>query len=136
MRLRNLTPYPLTLIFASGRTITLQPEGIVPRIDESGYRTSDRVVRHDDGWEIVPNGDGDSDSVLLYEVRPGDGRVIGLPDEEPDTYLVVSRFVAQVAHDRSDLLFPCEQVQGADGRIVGARGLARVKSEKSVLRSR
>lgn len=134
MRLRNLTPHPVTLVLVSGETVTLPPEGTAPRVEDTGRQTWDCIAHVDGGWEWVTADPVDEDdrvldSVPLYEVRPGDGDVVGLPDEEPDTYLIVSRLVAEAATDRGDLLYPYDLVRDEQGRVVGAQGLARANHE-------
>ena len=54
------------------------------------------------------------------------GNIDGLPDEEPDTMLIVSAIVANAgrAKGRKDLLVPTRMVRDSEGRICGCLVLA------------
>lgn len=54
------------------------------------------------------------------------GEVENLPPPEDGTAYVVSRVVAEAARGRDDLYIVDDTVRDAEGRIVGARALARV----------
>ena len=108
-KLVNLTPHPVVLI-RDGGAIEIPPSGVVPRLREIVEDTGDTV-------EGVPI------------VRKGYGEIQGLPDPEPDTYYIVSALVAQAARarglGRDDLLIPDDLVRDEQGRVIGARRLAR-----------
>lgn len=49
----------------------------------------------------------------------------GLPDPVEGTTYIVSRVLAEAAADRTDLVFPYDEIRDGSGRIVGCRALAR-----------
>lgn len=53
------------------------------------------------------------------------GEVEDLPDQTEGQLLVVSRLVLSACPDRKDLLVPNELARDENGRIIGARSLAR-----------
>lgn len=111
----NCTPHELNIHVELGsahlsRTLTIAPSGIVPRA-----RTSQRAVGH-----VLVEG------VEVPVHQTAYGEVYDLPEERPDTWLVVSLLVAQACPQRRDLLIPGEAIRDAEGRIVGCRGLARI----------
>lgn len=52
------------------------------------------------------------------------GKVTEIPEEEGDTYYIVSRIVRSALPDRSDLLVPVDLVRDANNRIIGCRALS------------
>jgi hypothetical protein len=64
---------------------------------------------------------GQINGINIY--TPTFGDVIGLPDQAPDTYYIVSAMVAAAAKDRKDLLTPGTPIRDADGKIIGCDGL-------------
>lgn len=109
MKLRNLTPHPVTIITDAG-SVDLMPEpGIRPRVDET--RTAAEPVT----VEGIP----------VPVVRVVGGVVADLPEPAPGTLLVVSRVVAETCPDRADLLVPYDLVRDEAGRVVACRCLAR-----------
>jgi len=53
-------------------------------------------------------------------------RLENLPDPAVKTIYIVSSIVAQAVSDRTDVMIPDDPVRDEAGRIIGARGLARV----------
>jgi hypothetical protein len=53
---------------------------------------------------------------------PTFGEVIGLPDEQPNVWLIVSGMVRAALPQREDLLSPADPVRDADGKIIGCGG--------------
>ncbi|MBF6523069.1 hypothetical protein [Nocardia farcinica] len=45
-----------------------------------------------------------------------------LPDPTPDTHLIVSRIIAFAHPQRTDLVFPLDEVTDTRGQIIGCRG--------------
>ena len=109
MRIRNLTPHPITILLADGSTVTIPPEGIVPRVRET--------VRQVGFAEV------EGKHVPLYEKKLGD--VEDLPLAEPHTLYVVPLAVAMEVRS-PDLVVPHDFVRDDQGRIVGCRALARI----------
>ena len=115
VRLRNLTPHPVTIVIPGGRSMTIptDPEGparCIPTTEVVG-----KVM------VITPDG-GDVEFVPVR--RTVMGAVTGLPDPEPGVLLLVSRVVAEAARDRKDLVIVDDTVRDDQGRIIGARALA------------
>lgn len=55
------------------------------------------------------------------------GEVYGLPDKEDGVYLIVSAIVAQkLSGLRDDVLVVDETIRDENGRIIGAKSLARI----------
>ena len=106
MKLVNLTPHPVRLIRADGSELVIPPSGTVPRL---------REVVEDTGMRI----DG------IPVVRKGFGEIENLPEPQEGVFYIVSALVAQAARDRDDLLIPDDLVRDEEGKIIGARRLAR-----------
>lgn len=110
VNLVNLTPHAITLMPADGQSVTIPPSGAVARC--AVRRVQIGMVRTPDGPGVPIN-------------RTEFGAVEGLPAPAPDTIYIVSAIVAQAAH-RDDVVIVDEVVRDSEGRIVGARALARV----------
>lgn len=111
--IRNLTPHPVTILGEDGGAVlTLQPEGIIPRVREKHVADGEVTV----GDVTVP----------IARIHYAD--VEDLPAQKHGVHLVVSLLVAQAAPDRPDLLVPIGQVRDEQGRIIGCRGLGRLSS--------
>lgn len=109
MRLVNLTPHPVTLIVGD-QTLTIPPEPTPARCSETRTVVGSVEV---DGLEVP---------VTVV----GFGEVQGLPDPQEGVLYVVSRIVAEARRDRADLVIPDDLVRDGEGRIIGAKALARV----------
>lgn len=107
MRLVNLTPHPVVLIADDGMAI-IQPSGVIARC---------AVQREHVGAIKV-------DGIVVPIHRTFYGAVEGLPAPEPGTLYIVSALVAQ-ASDRDDVVVPDDVVRDEQGRIVGAKALAK-----------
>ena len=108
MNIINLTPHALNLI-ADSKTITIQLSGQVARCSVDRVQVDTVTI---DGVTIPVN-------------RTQFGAVTDLPDPQPNTVFIVSSLVAQ-AVSRADVLAVDDTVRDDQGRIVGARALARV----------
>ncbi len=106
MRLINLTPHAVNLI--ASEAITLPPSGVVARC--AVERTQVGVVEID-GIQVPVN-------------QTRFGEVTGLPEPKEETIYIVSALVAQAA-GREDVLMVDDTVRDSEGRIIGARALAR-----------
>lgn len=110
MRALNLTSHPLTLVIGGGR-LTIQPEATPARVNSFKKQIAELEVF---GLPTPIN-------VTTY------GDVTGLPAPEDGTIYIVSLLVAQALRGtRDDVLIVDDTVRDEQGRIVGARGLARV----------
>lgn len=102
----NLTPHPVTLVLGEADSYTVPPSGEIARITEDSYVCSD-------GWTGVTLGD-----------------ITGLPEPAAHTQYVVSMPLAMAllakGVQRSDVVYPYDQVRDESGRIVGCRTLARL----------
>ena len=54
-------------------------------------------------------------------ITPIYGPVTGLPEERSDTWLIVSRMVAEELPDRTDLIWPERTIRDDSGRVIGCR---------------
>jgi hypothetical protein len=109
MRLRNLTPHPVTITTDSGSVRCPPESGSPPRIDEVPEPTEPVLI----------------DGLRVPTVRVSGGPVIGLPEPVPGTLLLVSRVVAEASPERADLVVPYELVRDEDGRVLACRSLGR-----------
>jgi hypothetical protein len=91
--------------------VSISPDGRFARVDDERARLSQ-------GWLNTGGG-----LVRLTRMRRS-SRVAGLPAPRPGTRYVVPRVTALAARGRGDLVFPFDELRDADGRVVGARGLA------------
>jgi len=107
MKLVNLTPHKVTLVKPDGSQIEIPPEGRCPRV-RMEVREAGEVLG-------VP---------VVETVAAG---VEGLPEPRPGVYYIVSRAVAAACPGRDDLLVPDDLVRDGEGRVIGARRLARVR---------
>ena len=105
MQIKNCTPHTLIVHLADGTATTLEPSGTVPRVATITEQAE-------------PLGD-------IPVVVSRKGEITGLPDPEPNVFLVVSQIVAAACDGRSDVLFPGELIRDESGRPIGCRGLAR-----------
>lgn len=113
--IRNLTPHPVTLV-VDGQTITLPPDGTPPRVSTTE----------------TPAGAASVNGVQVPIFQVGTGDLVGLPDQQPGVYLLVSRMVAEAAPHRRDLLVPHGLVRDDAGRVVGCSALGQVPPPRPV----
>lgn len=104
MKIRNLTPQVLNILNDYGATVVVEESGQVARCKQI-----EKFVG------ILPG---------AIEVTRQVVKVEGLPAAEPGTILVVSRMVAELCKDRTDVYVPGPLVRDEEGRIVGCRGLS------------
>lgn len=101
--LRNLTPHRLTIHRPAGDLVTLDPSGIVPRV------------------EVTRQPAGEIGGIALH--RSLTGSVTGLPDAEPGVVLIVSALVRLALPARTDLASPGQLIRDNNGQPVGCDGL-------------
>lgn len=106
--IKNATPHALSIVAeGDGEALSIPPSGFVARVAES---TSEQ---HSDGLALITMGD-----------------VEGLPPIQDGVLWVVSKLTAiaalSAAPDRDDLVVVAGEVRDDAGRIIGARGLARI----------
>lgn len=109
MNIINLTPHSITLVAEDGTKTEFAPSGIIARVAQIREQV------------------GTLDGFPLY--RNTFGEVVGLPEAVADTVFIVSALVAQAAKDRDDLIIVDNTIRDENGRIIGARGFARVKED-------
>jgi hypothetical protein len=109
VRLVNLTPHAINICRGDAQ-ITVPPSGIVARVATTKDVIETITV---DGVEIPVH------KVVF-------GPVENLPDPVAGTYFLVSAIVAQAVTDRADLVIVDDAVRDAEGRVVGARALAKI----------
>jgi len=105
MRIRNFTPHTVNLVEQDGRELlSFESEGIARcSVDTEAF-----------GYVIAENG------LTIDLTRSVMGNVEGLPKEQEDTLLIVSRVVAEAVKGvRSDCVIPNESVRNDKGQIVG-----------------
>jgi len=108
MQLINLTPHELS-ISANGATVVIPPSGNIARVaterEESGTIEFQGVQ--------IP--------ISITKL----GTPVGLPEEEPDTLLIVSGMVAghPAMRDRLDVVSPGPAIRDSEGRVIGCDGL-------------
>ena len=112
MKLVNLTPHAVHLMPAGpdGPVIEIPPSGTVSRCETKRAKIDEVTI---DGVTVPVN-------------RTEFGKVTGLPDPEEGTFYIVSALVAQAVPYRQDVLIVDDPVRDDQGRIIGARALARV----------
>lgn len=111
MRIRNLTPHPVTMLLPDSGAVCFPSVGIA-RAEQT----------------IVPAGTIGG----IYPVaQVSFGEPVGLPDPEEGTYLIVSSITASAARESGrsldDLLLVTDTVRDEEGRIVGCRSFAYVR---------
>jgi len=116
MQLVNLTPHAINLI-TDGGTITIPPSGQVLRAEETATVLWHLTIQEGE----VP--------VKVPVKRMEYGVPNFIPEQKPDTYYIVSALAAQALRrhqpERNDFLIVTDAVRDDQGRIVGARALAR-----------
>lgn len=114
MRLRNLTPHPITLILDNGRTIVLPSEGV------ARARQTTTVV----GSLILDDG------TTIPVVQTTYHEPENLPPPEKGVALIVSALTAAAvkayAPHRSDVFIVAETVRDENGNVIGAKALAQL----------
>jgi hypothetical protein len=65
---------------------------------------------------------GEAGGIPLFSKKFGE--VVGLPEPQQDTMLIVSMMVKAAAPHRSDLLVPTKLVRDEKGNIIGCQGFA------------
>jgi hypothetical protein len=115
VNLVNCTPHPIRLLAGepgAERVLDLPPSGAVARAAEQRQQ----VGTVEAGGVSLP----------VYEVSYGD--LEGLPEPAPGTVYIVSAIAARAAAaaGRQDCLVVADPVRDGEGRITGARALARV----------
>jgi len=106
--IKNATPHAITLLIGESGRIDIPASGVVARVSEVADIADERIG----------------------SIRYGD--VEGLPAPEDGVLWIVSKMtavaVAASGSPRSDLVVIGHEVRDADGRIVAARGLARIET--------
>ena len=108
VKIINLTPHKLNIVRENG-SIEIEPSGVIARCKVLAEQVGTIEV---DGISIPVN-------KKVY------GEVEGLPEKKQDTIYVVSSLVAQAVQGRDDVFVPDELVRDEEGRVVGARALAK-----------
>lgn len=112
MKLVNLTPHTINLV-TDGGTITIPPSGQVLRAEEMSTIQFHLTLQEGD--------------VPVKRMEYGVPNFV--PERAPDTYYIVSALAAQALRrhqpERNDFLVVADAVRDDQGRIIGARALAR-----------
>ena len=111
MNVINLTPHPIHLIGENDDLLAVwESQGVARVASRSSFIAS---------IEAVSNS-GSSVEIPLWESNFGE--IEGLPEQRPDTILIVSGLV-QGASNRQDLFVPDDLVRDSRGGILGCRRL-------------
>lgn len=112
MQLVNLTPHTINLIIDGG-TITIPPSGQVLRAEETSTIQFHLTLQEGD--------------VPVKRIEYGVPNFV--PEQKLGTYYIVSALAAQALRrhqpDRNDFLVVADAVRDDQGRVIGARALAR-----------
>ena len=109
MKIINTTPHEINIIGKDGNIIfTVQPSGILVRVSQETTDTGSITI----------------DGVSIPVTSNTFGDVVGLPEFNPDTIIIVSAMVANACHNRTDLALVNESVRDDKGRIIGCRSLS------------
>ena len=101
----NLTPHPVNLLDVDANVvITFYSEGLA------------RCSQND-----IIIGKLNKDIILT---KTSYGEVIGLPEQSPRTFYIVSRLVLNALPNRTDLLVPNQLIRDSEGQIVGCRSFS------------
>lgn len=110
----NLTPHTVSIILASGETLTIDPQPTPARVSQSHT-----VITRSD--------DGDQSGRSVEIAAPVYGEIVGLPSPVPTVAYIVSVFVANAAaaKGRTDVLYPDSGPDAVrkDGQVVAVRRL-------------
>jgi len=110
----NLTPHTVRIILTSGETLTIDPQLVSARVEQSHTL----ITRSDDG---------DQSGRQVEIAAPTYGAIIGLPAPVPTVAYIVSVFVANAAAalGRTDVVYPDSGPDAVrkDGQVVAVRRL-------------
>lgn len=106
-RIVNLTPHEINLVRGNGEVIaSFRPSGSVARVSICSVATAL------------------GDLLGIPTTHSTMGEVTGLPEEQPNVWLITSQIVAAaVAGTRCDVLHPGELVRNAAGQPIGCKSL-------------
>ena len=108
---RNLTPHALYVKAQDGEYVTIPPSGDAARVIYD--RLPPEQVRIG-GREIS------------VAVAGAPREIVGLPEPEPNTVLIVAKAVSDAAPaSRGDLMSPGRLIRDEDGTVIGCDGLTR-----------
>lgn len=102
----NMTPHPVNILDGENNEMV-----VIPASGQT-IRLQSRTER-----------DGDINGIPISKTVFGEPE--GLPEENCDTYYIVSQLVKSALPDRKDLLVPAEVVRDGYGNIIGCRSLGR-----------
>jgi len=123
-RFINLTKHNITLILTDGMSaVTIHPMGLIARCatdtivhDTLPYQSHDiELRRHTFGGIFLVDMQG---KVVEQDIDLHEWPI------HPDTYYIVSRFVAEAVPERTDFLIPDGVQRVDDGNIIGCTGFA------------
>lgn len=112
MNIINLTPHKIDVLNSYG-SVAIMPSGKVARVT-----TTDTLIGH-----VYMMYNGSEVPVPVNETKFG--KVVDLPEPEPDTILIVSRLVKNAVPERDDVLVPGNLVRDAAGVIIGCNGFSK-----------
>lgn len=110
----NLTAHAVRIVDERDRVVFEMPAPSVPARLSENYQSFEDPLLNDSGLKI--------DSVSY-------GRAQGLPEPSSDNRFIVSRVFAAAHPERTDLVFPLDEVRNKDNQIVGCRRLGTFAKE-------
>lgn len=113
VKLVNLTPHPITFVGPNNEQVTIPPDPHGPARCEIERAFIEELQVQNIPFPLPVRG------TRL-------GAVVSLPEPQEGVVYVVSRQVAEAAPERRDLYVVDDTVRDEQGRVVGARGLARI----------
>ena len=109
MKIINATPHAINIIGDDNQILlTIEPSNILVRVSQ----------------QITDVGCITVDGVSISVTSNTFGEVVGLPDQQDDTIIIVSAMVANACHNRTDLALVNQTVRDDKGRIIGCRSLS------------
>ena len=101
----NLTPHPVNLLDVDANVVITFHSEVLARCSQN-----DIII-----------GKLNKDIILT---KTSYGEVIGLPEQAPRTFYIVSRLVRNALPNRTDLLVPNQLIRDSEGQIVGCRSFS------------
>lgn len=109
MKIINATPHAINFVGDNDQVIyTVEPSGILVRVSQKTTNAGSIIV----------------DGVTLPVTDNVFGEVVGLPEQQPETIIIVSAMVANACKTRTDLALVNEAVRNDKGMIIGCKSLS------------
>ena len=103
MKILNYTPHTIDIV-TEGRIISIPSDGV------ARVTSSLSPVKKINGIDIM---------------KQEYGVVLGLPSQQDNVYIIVSRMIYDAMDKRSDLLVVGESIRDNSGKVIGCKNLSR-----------